>query len=375
MPHPDVKLVSAAVEVSDSEESSLCESELELEMAWGEGPIAPLRTEGPATKDGVVEKSTIAGVQQRSCSSRNDGVRAHTPKRRGSESPLAGGSKRLINIHPIRSAGYLSNPNELPLGARKQQRWLNDHHFGNRAASTRLEDLMEHMNIHVEWRSNFEKLAEPQNEDLQAEFRQGGCVPEHHVSHGPRNRRKDKWNDAEQMFTRVDRRARTLILRSLTSLAPFIEAVECVVLHFIQWREVPSELEIAAPLFHMLKHPIELVKVCEKDVRLVMPLLDSAFHRLIIHSVCQFYGVRSRTEANRRLNTKVMVLKSPKTRSLADNLAQISMCDFIRETRLARRNGALASPAGGTDKGYTLEVQSKSSECSEGFCLVEAPQV
>uniref|UniRef100_M4BNN1 R3H domain-containing protein n=1 Tax=Hyaloperonospora arabidopsidis (strain Emoy2) TaxID=559515 RepID=M4BNN1_HYAAE len=296
-------------------------------MAWGEGPIAPLRTEGPATKDGVVEKSMIAGVQQRSCSSRNEGIRAHTPKRRGSESPLAGGSKRLLNIHPIRSAGHLSNPNELPLGARKQQRWLNGE----------------------------QELAEPQNEDLQAEFRQGGCVPENNVSHGPRNRRKDKWNDAEQMFTRVDRRARTLILRSLTSLAPFIEAVECVVLHFIQWREVPSELEIAAPLFHMLKHPIELVKVCEKDVRLVMPLLDSAFHRLIIHSVCQFYGVRSRTEANRRLNTKVMVLKSPKTRSLADDLAQISMCDFIRETRLARRNGAVASPAGDTDKCYVLE--------------------
>ena len=125
MPHPEVKLVSVALEISDSEESSLCESELELEMAWGEGPIAPLRTEGPATKDGVVEKSTIAGVQQRSCSSRNEGIRAHTPKRRGSESPLAGGSKRLLNIHPIRSAGHLSNPNELPLGARKQQRWLN----------------------------------------------------------------------------------------------------------------------------------------------------------------------------------------------------------------------------------------------------------
>lgn len=27
-----------------------------------------------------------------------------------------------------------------------------DHHFGNRAASTRLEDLMEHMQINVEWR-------------------------------------------------------------------------------------------------------------------------------------------------------------------------------------------------------------------------------
>jgi len=45
----------------------------------------------------------------------------------------------------------------------------------------------------------------------------------------------------------------------------------------------------------MLKHPIELMRPSDKDVRLILPLLDSAFHRLIIHSVCQFYGVRSRS--------------------------------------------------------------------------------
>ena len=45
------------------------------------------------------------------------------------------------------------------------------------------------------------------------------------------------------MFTRVDRRARTLLLRSLHSLAPFIEAVECVVLHFIQVRAGRLEVD------------------------------------------------------------------------------------------------------------------------------------
>ncbi|KAG7384038.1 hypothetical protein PHYPSEUDO_003008 [Phytophthora pseudosyringae] len=365
-----IKLSIEAPDVSDSEVSSLCGSELELEMAWGEGPIAPLRTEAD---DGAAKKSLVASVE-RSGSNGNGSSRARTPQKRGSDSPLAR-SKRLINIHPIRSAGYLSKPNELPLGVRKQQRWFNDHHFGNRAASTRLEDLMEHMDINVEWRSNFQKLAEPQNEDLQTEFRQGGGAHEDNRSHAPRNRRKDEWNDAEQMFTRVDRRARTLMLRSFNSFAPFIEAVEYVILHFIQWREVPSELEVAAPLFRMLKHPIELMKASEKDVRLILPLLDSAFHRLLIHSVCQFYGLRSRTEANRRLNTKIMVLKSPKKKFSADDLVQISVVDFIRETRIARRHVVAASPEKVVDNGRALELQSKSSECSEGFLMVEAPQV
>lgn len=364
-----VQLSTDAPDVSDSEVSSLCGSELELEMAWGEGPIAPLRTDA-AADDGV--KATVAPVQ-RSGSNGNGSSRARTPQKRN-ESPLAR-SKRLINIHPIRSAAYLSKPNELPVGVRKQQRWFNDHHFGNRAASTRLEDLMEHMEIDVEWRSNFQKLAEPENEDLQTAFRKGAEPQENNRVKAPRCRRKDEWNDAEQMFTRVDRRARTLMLRSFNAFAPFIEAVEYVVLHFIQWREVPSELEVAAPLFRMLKHPIELLRASEKDVRLVLPLLDSAFHRLIIHSVCQFYGVRARTEANRRLSTKIMVLKSPKKKFSADELAQNSLCEFIRETRIPRRHVLATSPEKVVDGSHALELQSKSSECSDGFCLVEAPQV
>lgn len=39
---------------------------------------------------------------------------------------------------------------------------------------------------------------------------------------------------AEAMFVRVERRARTLMLRSFSSFAPFIEAVEYVTLHFVQ---------------------------------------------------------------------------------------------------------------------------------------------
>ncbi|CAH0475602.1 unnamed protein product [Peronospora belbahrii] len=258
---------------------------------------------------------------------------------------------------------------------RKQQRWFNDHHFGNRAASTRLEDLMEHMELKVEWRSNFQKLAEPQNEDLQTEFRQGGGVYENNRIHTRQNRYNDEWKDAEQMLTRIDRRARILMLQSFHKFALFIEAIEYVVLHFIQWCEVPSELEIAAPLFSVLKRPIEVMKASENDVRLILPLLDSAFHRLIIHSVCQFYGVRSRTETNCRLNGKIMVLKSPKKKSLSDDMAPISLCDFIRETRIARRQVIAGSLDELACTSHALDMQSRGSDCSDGFCLVEAPEI
>jgi hypothetical protein len=70
-----------------------------------------------------------------------------------------------------------------------------------------------------------------------------------------------------------------------------------------------------------------------------------------------------------------MVLKCPKKKFSADDLAQISLCEFIRETRVARRHVVAVSPEKVVDSGLALEMQSKSSECSDGFCMVEAPQV
>ncbi|RLN44571.1 hypothetical protein BBJ28_00018091 [Nothophytophthora sp. Chile5] len=331
-----LKLSADAPDVSDSEVSSLCGSELELEMAWGEGPIAPLRTD--AVADDGVNKNAVTSAE-RPNSNGNGSSRARTPQKRGSDSPLAR-SKRLINIHPIRSAGYLSKPNELPLGQRKQQRWFNGE-------------------------SNFQKLAEPQNEELQTAFRKGRGA---HVSNGSnqlRYRRKDEWNGTVN--------GQPLVVVYVGREQIDFHAALWTDGIVWQWREVPSELEVAAPLFRMLQHPIELLRVSEKDVRLVLPLLDSAFHRLIIHSVCQFYGVRSRTEANRRLNTKIMVLKSPKKKFSADELTSNSLCEFIRETRIIKRSATLSPEK--NEQGHALELQSKSSECSDGFCMVEAPQL
>lgn len=76
---------------------------------------------------------------------------------------------------------------------------LADHHFGNRAASTRIEDLMEHMSINVEWKSNFQKLAEPQNQELQTAFRKGK-MSRIEQSKEPRLRRRDDWNGKLRIF-------------------------------------------------------------------------------------------------------------------------------------------------------------------------------
>lgn len=42
------------------------------------------------------------------------------------------------------------------------------------------------------------------------------------------------------MFSRIDRRARSLLIKSFNTFASFIEAVEYVVLHFIQVHNHPG---------------------------------------------------------------------------------------------------------------------------------------
>lgn len=107
---PEIDYLSITPTDSDAEVNSLCDSDLEAEMTWGEGPIAPLRTE------------TSLDGENRSRSNGNGSVRVKTPQK--SVNSLQK-SKRLINIHPIRSVPCLPTPNQLPVGGRKQQRWYN----------------------------------------------------------------------------------------------------------------------------------------------------------------------------------------------------------------------------------------------------------
>jgi hypothetical protein len=81
-------------------------------------------------------------------------------------------------------------------------------------------------------------------------------------------------------------------------------------------------------------------------------------------------------EANRRFNTKIMVLKSPKKKFSEEELSKNSLCEFIRETRIMKQPEAHPEIfAADVQHQETLELASKSSECSDGFCVVEAPQM
>lgn len=86
-----------------------------------------------------------------------------------------------------------------------------------------------------------------------------------------------------------------------------------------------------------------------------------------------FVCVRA-AESSRRFKTKIMVLKSPRTKFTPEQLAKNSLCEFVRETRFVPQ-AATFEPLFVRPEDAQLEVQSKSSECSDGFTLMEFPQV
>jgi hypothetical protein len=76
-------------------------------------------------------------------------------------------------------------------------------------------------------------------------------------------------------------------------------------------------------------------------------------------------------EANQRFNTKIMVLRYPKSKFTPQQLEKISFCDFVRETRLRRNETSQRVPVGEDP----LEEQTKNSECSDGYTLMDFPSV
>ncbi|OQS06012.1 hypothetical protein THRCLA_20466, partial [Thraustotheca clavata] len=262
--------------------------------------------------------------------------------------------ERMMAAHLIGSAQRQMVPSYMaskppPIGRRTQNRYFNDHHFGNRAATASLEELMEHMQISVEWKSNFQKLARPENEEIADAFR-SVKEPSHARSNSNQNKthraiRKDQWQEAEEMFMRIDQRARTILSKSFESMVAYIEAIEDVIVHFVKWNEVISTIEIAPFLASMLSGEMSVVETTplvretraassrtrpskHKDTVLLLPLVESSYHRLLIHAVCQFYGLHSKSNYDQTRKTKVLLIRRPARRHHHAGI-DISLCEYF----------------------------------------------
>ncbi|OQR90930.1 hypothetical protein ACHHYP_05129 [Achlya hypogyna] len=306
--------------------------------------------------------------------------------------------ERMIAAHMIGSAQRQMVPPYMaskppPIGRRTQNRYFNDHHFGNRAATASLDELMEHMQISVDWKSNFEKLARPENEAIADAFR-SVKEPSHARSNGNQNnthraRRTDSWHEADDMFTRIDRRARAVLAASFEAMHIYIQAIEDVIVHFVKWNEVISSVEIVPVLANMLSGPMTVVETTplvretkaassrtrpakHKDTVLVLPLVESSYHRLLIHAVCQFYGLHSQSHYDTKKQAKIMRIRRPARRHHHAGIA-VSLCDYLYHTQCDVPAEESSNQEAHEDGDALADNQSVCSD--DSFCVVAADEV
>lgn len=135
------------------------------------------------------------------------------------------------------------------------------------------------------------------SKDLRDRFVEGSLRIQTHASGKGADRRPySAVQDGQQRFLRLDRRLRSVLVKSIESesLLPLMEAIE-ELLRAWQADVLPSQDELPAVLRDALEAPLTRVGPPREPV-LAFPLRNSPFFRLLVHGLAQYHALRSRSE-------------------------------------------------------------------------------
>eukprot|EP00904_Undaria_pinnatifida_P012368 jgi/Undpi1/8261/HiC_scaffold_25.g10731.m1 len=280
--------------------------------------------------------------------------RAHTPQRLNrTNTPQRRRSSGLIHTvaAPVQQAPAVRGGGEArrqPLGRRKQRRWENDNLLGVekflRGRHAHEEGEAEHLTVSHPRRSSLSLLVSDQNKsanavEIRESIRKGlqptRCASEEASKPGARRFVGRKWEVAEQRFLLVERRLRDIVVRALRSsaLLDFMVGLEDLLEGFAQGGNSPADMPPA------LRSALRAKPTVERGVglghsasaTLLVPLGPSPFHRLLLHALCQYQMLRSKSEETS--GGRVVCVTIPTSHSsLASPGA--SLTEFIVQTRL-----------------------------------------
>jgi hypothetical protein len=150
--------------------------------------------------------------------------------------------------------------------------------------------------LRVNWRSMFSELFSTENADVREAFRT--CAHDTRFAEDCSRRttsrrpiRKDEWAEAETSWFQIENRLRSVVVRTLEKdeFCLFVRALEAVIMYFLEENDAPQHSLVPPALARMLARPITM-----SSGSVTVALRDSSFHRLLLHAVCQFYGLHSK---------------------------------------------------------------------------------
>jgi hypothetical protein len=191
--------------------------------------------------------------------------------------------------------------------------------------------------------------------------------------------------EAEQRFALIEKRLRDVVTQALRSdsysLGAFLQELETVLQQFLAAHTAPVHTELSPEFAKALRAPISVdSKGC-----LCVALQDSPFHRLLLHAVCQYYGLHSKSVSSSNSSSsssssgsdkqKTVRIKPPaKTAagivtSSSCSCSSMSLCEFVRCTKVQqskhdRENRAELATYANTTAATTAAAASTSTNSS-----------
>jgi hypothetical protein len=253
----------------------------------------------------------------------------------------------------------------------------------------------------LSWQSIFCTLTNGENEDALETYLK--CSNSYRVKRAGESKSVrdcySEWDRAEFAWLKVEKRLRTILLKSLVSVEAqeFVTAVEALLL-CLEARHQGTETEspvVPPTCAHLFASPPRLVKPsttesvrCREsegeDVvvsvaapHLVVTLMDSAFHRLLLHATCQFHNMHSKSFNDKKRGgaraTRISPFQSQKCRHT------ISLVPFVllklstaeeendksksKVKRTNKKNKDKANTSGNATS--DVVVDQKSTECAD----------
>ncbi|CBJ30357.1 expressed unknown protein [Ectocarpus siliculosus] len=285
--------------------------------------------------------------------------RTHTPQRLRPSSILHTAAAPVQQSSATRREG---ESRRQPAGRRKQRRWENDNLLGVekflRGRHAHEEGEAEHLTVKHTWRSSLGDLvSDPRAAEVRESFRngmqptpqKGGSAP----GSGARHFTGGKWEDAEERFLLVERRLRDIVVRALRNpaLVGFLEGLETLLGEFTQTKQILTEMPSALRSALASPPKVEVRKEAGKSAgksaeagagpTLLVPLGPSPFHRLLLHALCQYQKLRSKSEETKRgrivrvmIPTSTSTSTSASTSGTAFAAPNAPLTEFVLRTRL-----------------------------------------
>jgi len=224
--------------------------------------------------------------------------------------------------------------------------------------------MLEHLQVTVDWQSNFDKLANSDDQDIKDRFRKGLSLDK------ILNRQKKAkvgqdpvtaFEVGSKMLLSVEKRARKLLVRHFEDYEDFLQDLSTF-LHAFLLRDATtsSDVQVGAALERTLTSPLQFssssVNSSTSSANHFVALcfgVDDAIYRVLAHAVCQFYGIACKSEdvvikgqaaggnkskkGKHRNQLRQFKIHMPKNEKDLDKrmagMETVSLCSFLTERR------------------------------------------